>query len=180
MKLNYNKNFFKKVLLAAAIILIMSDSLKAQIKYSAKLEAGHLYYGTQLIRYERTENYSEDFITEERDGNEINLVNGLAFNKFLFAGIGIGYLNLSGTKGFTASLDTELLVSRKKLSPLINFKIGQSFLKNDMGRNKSSTFGEFEFGLNYRFIPVLSTYVKAGIQITQNTSFLAVRGGVRF
>jgi len=180
MLLNFSKNFYKKVFLIVPFILLLSYHLKGQIKYSAKLEACHLYYGSQLIRYERTENYPGDFLVKQRDGNEINLVNGIAFNKFLFAGIGISYLNLSGTKGFTTSLDAELLVSRKKLSPLFNFKIGQSFLKNQIGRNKSSTFGEFDFGVKYRFIPDLSTYIKLGIQITQNTSFLAVRGGIRF
>jgi len=173
-------NFYKKAFLAVPLIFQVSYNLNAQIKYSAKLEAGHLYYGSQLIRYERTENYPGDFLTKQRDGNEINLVNGIAFNKFLFAGIGFSYLNLSGAKGFTTSLEAELLVSRKKLSPLFNFRLGQSFLKNDQERNKSSTFGEFDFGLNYRFIPNHSTYIKVGVQITQNTSFLAVRAGLRF
>jgi len=152
----------------------------AQINYSAKVEYGHLYHGARIITFDRVAPYAGDFLTGKGGGNEINLVNGVAINRFLFIGIGLGYIKLNNAYGLTSSIDLEFFVSRKKLSPLFNFKIGQSFLKNDQGRNKSSTFGEFDLGLNYRFFPKLSTYVKVGIQITQNTSFPSIRGGVRF
>ncbi|KQM65291.1 hypothetical protein ASE74_10530 [Pedobacter sp. Leaf216] len=151
-----------------------------QVKYSAKAEFGHLYYGSQLIRYERVEPSTSDFLTDKGGGNEINLINGIILNRFLFMGIGLSYLKLNNANGVAPSLDVELLANQKKLSPLFNLKLGQSFLKNDMGRKKSSTFGEFDFGLNYHLVPQLSTYAKVGIQITQNTSFLSIRGGVRF
>lgn len=164
-------------LLLFTLVTINSYS---QVKYSAKAEYGHLYYGSQLIRYDRIEPYTGDFLTGKGGGNEINVVNGLIINRFLFVGIGLSYLKLKNADGLAPSFDAELLAGRKKLCPLFNFKIGQSFLKNNLGKNKSSTFGEFDFGLNYRFIPKLSAFVKAGIQITQNTSFLSIRGGVRF
>jgi len=162
------------------LFTLVTKNSYCQFKYSAKVEFGHLYYGSQLIRYDRVEPYAGNFLTGKGGFNEINLVNGIIINRFLFLGIGLSYLKLENAKGVAPSLDAELLAGRKKLSPLFNFKFGQSFLKNDLGRKKSSTFGEFDFGLNYRFIPELSTYVKVGIQITQNTSFLSMRAGVRF
>ncbi|MBT2562434.1 hypothetical protein [Pedobacter sp. ISL-64] len=171
-----------KVLKISFLLLftLVACNSYGQVKYSAKAEFSHLYYGSQLIRYDKVEPYTVDFLTGKGGGNEINLVNGLILNRFLFVGIGLSYLKLNNANGVAPSLDVELLADQKKLSPLFNFKLGQSFLKNELGRKKSSTFGEFDFGLNYHFIPELSTYVKVGIQITQNTSFLSIRGGVRF
>lgn len=111
-------------LLLFTLVTINSYS---QVKYSAKAEYGHLYYGSQLIRYDRIEPYTGDFLTGKGGGNEINVVNGLIINRFLFVGIGLSYLKLKNADGLAPSFDAELLAGQKNCAHSLILKLVKVF-----------------------------------------------------
>lgn len=152
---------------------------KSQIKYTAKVEYSSLEYITTLIRYE-TDRSDPYYLDERVNGKEINFVNGINIRERAIVGVGVSYLNFEKIKGFATTIDLEYLVLKTKLSPLLNFRYGRDYLKNQFDVHKSSAIGGFDFGINYKPIKVLQFYAKGGVVFTHNTSFYTWRGGIRF
>ncbi len=171
------KFFFTTLIFIGATL-----SLCAQIKYSGKLAYNNLDFKTTLIRYEAGPGFKGYFFDDRQNGKEISLVNGISYKNKFFAGIGLSYLNFEDDiKGFSATLDLEYLVLKTKLSPLINFKIGQSFLHNNkQNRNNNAGLGGLDVGLNYKIVKNIGFYFKTGFMITQNSSFGTLQAGFRF
>ena len=151
---------------------------KGQIKYTGRIEYSSMQYVSSIIRYES--DYGDPYYLDEKiNGKELNFVNGILIKKRGLLGMGISYLNLGEIKGFSTTLDAEYIPSKRKLSPLLNFRFGRSYLKNQYEVSKSATLAGADIGVNYKPFKILQFYLKAGFVITHNVGFYTWRGGIR-
>ncbi len=151
----------------------------AQVKYTGRVEYSSMRYLGTLVRYE-TDLGDPYYLDEGVNGGEINFVNGVLIKERGLVGLGISYLNFEKIKGFSTTLDLEYLPSKRKLSPLLNFRYGRSYLKNQYDVSKSSAIGGADIGINYKPLKILQFYITGGIVFTNNTGFFTWRGGIRF
>ena len=168
------KNYF--LLLVLFILPFISI---AQVKYSGRVEYSSLRYIGPLVRYE-TDRGDPYYMDERVNGKEINLVNGINLKDRVFMGIGISYLDFAKIKGFSTTLDLEYRVLKTKLSPLLNFRFGTNYLKNQYDVHKSAVMGGPDIGFSYKPFKMLSFYAKTGFVITHNVGFFTTRGGIQF
>ena len=168
-----------KSILLFFLLFAISFFSKAQFKYSGRIEYSSLQYVGTLVRYE-TDRGDPYYMDERVNGKEINFVNGINIKERTFVGIGISHLNFEKIKGFSTTLDLEYLLLKTKLSPLLNFRFGRDYLKNQYDVRKSSIIVGADFGVIYKPIKALNFYAKTGVFFTHNVSFYTWRGGIRF
>ncbi len=168
----------KKYGISILLQLLCIGAVQAQ--YSAKLETGYWVYNYRMIRVDPGPNWKGYYLHGKPDGADVNLVNGLAFaEKRMFAGVGIGYLNFAGISGVSFYADVEYLPLRKKLTPLLNLKIGRSHIWNQYDGGTATALTELTGGLNYKPGNKLGLFLKSGIAFTQQSMFIPVRLGLR-
>jgi len=168
-----------KNLFLILLFLVFPIFSKAQFKYSERIEYGNLDFGGRLVRYETDQGnpyYLEQFV----NGREINFVNGINIKDQTFIGIGVSHLAFGKIKGFSTTLDVEQLLLKTKLSPLLNFRFGRDYLKNQNNYHKSSILVGADIGLNYKPLKWISFYAKVGAFFTHTVGFYTLRGGIRF
>jgi len=151
----------------------------AQIKYTGRAEYSAMQYIGTLVKYE-TDRSDPYYLDERVNGMEINFVNGIILREKGMIGLGVSYLNFDKIKGLATTLDFEYLPSKRKLSPVLNFRYGRSYLKNQYDVRKSSAIGGADIGLNYKSGKLIQVFVKGGVAFLHNTGFFTWRGGLRF
>lgn len=156
-----------------------SEHLNAQLKYTARVEYSSLQYGATVIRYE-TDRGNPNFLNSGVNGREINVVNGVLIKERGLIGFGLSYLDFNNINGLSTTLDFEYLPSKRKISPLLNFRYGRAYLKSQNNTNRGSALGGADIGINYKAFKALQVYVKGGAVFTHNASFFTWRGGLRF
>lgn len=176
MKTSSTYLLFLKITLL--ITFLAPTELKAQFKYGAKVEVGRMSYLSRTIHYDGGSGSSlkRARLKEDQNGTEISIANGFRFREVLFVGVGLGYLNYEGAKGYSIYGDIEALTSKKKLAALFGFRAGTSNLN---GYKNSGTV-EFNAGINYRPIPKLRLYLKGGVAFAYSSSFAPIRIGIGF
>ncbi|MFD3002593.1 hypothetical protein ACFS7Z_19640 [Pontibacter toksunensis] len=166
------KNLILTLLLAAASY---STGL-AQVSHSGKIEFGYLKF--QNIN--RESDWIVDYIKGDYNGLDVNLVNSIRFKEKFTVGVGIGYLNILNKSGISLFSDFEYTPLKKKLSPLLNTKIGYSNTWNRYEDGTGTALIELGAGLSYRLTGRTRTYIQSGILFTQQSSFLPIKIGVQF
>jgi hypothetical protein len=151
----------------------------SQINYSMKAETGFLKYQYNTIDVDPGPNWKGYYLDEE-NGIDFNIVNSIDFKNKLFAGIGIGYLNFEGINGISVFSDFEYLPLKTRLTPLINLRIGYSHIWNQYENGTGTLLGEFGLGLNLRLTEKLDIYTESGFLMTQQSSLIPIRIGLRF
>ena len=106
-----------------SILLLACIKGNTQVSYTIKTEVGFLKYHRKLVTVDPGPNW-KGYNLNGDDGFDINFINGLFIKKRFFAGIGLGYLNFTGIHGMTIYSDFEYLALKKRLTPLVNMKIG--------------------------------------------------------
>ncbi|WP_209330378.1 hypothetical protein [Lunatimonas salinarum] len=150
----------------------------AQISYSIKVETGLLKYQYNTVDVDPGPNW-KGYYLHKQNGIDFNIINGIEVNKKLFAGIGIGYINVEGTNGFSTFSEVEYLPLKARLTPLVNLKIGYSHLWNQYENGTGTGLGEFGVGLNYRLAEKIGVYAKSGFTVTQQSLLIPIRLGIR-
>lgn len=159
------------------IAFLSVTELKAQFKYGGKIELGRMWYFTRTMTGGDSEpGYMPARLKEGQNGIEISAVNGFRFREVLFVGLGVGYLNYQGVKGYSIYGDIEALTSKKKLATIFGFRAGSSNLK---GYENSGTV-EFNIGVNYRPVPKIRLYLKGGLAFAHRSTYAPVRLGIGF
>lgn len=176
MKINATHTLLFKITLI--LIFLTNAELKAQFKYGAKVEVGRMSYLSRTIHYDggSVPNLKRYRLKEGQDGTEISAVNGFRFREVLFVGVGVGYLNYEGAKGYSIYGDLEALTSKKKWAALFGFRAGTSNIKG----YKNSGMVELNGGINYRPISQVRLYLKGGGSFAYSSSFATLRLGVGF
>jgi len=151
----------------------------SQINYSIKAETGFLKYRYNTIQIDAPPGWKGYYLDEE-NGLDFNIVNGINFNKKLFAGIGIEYLNFEKINGLSVFSDLEYLPLKTRLTPFINLRIGYSHIWNQYEHGTRTGLGEICLGLNFRLTDKIEIYAKSGYTFTQQSLLIPVTLGIRF
>ncbi len=150
----------------------------AQINYSIKTETGFLKYLNNTIQVDPGPNW-KGYNLFEKNGIDLNIVNGVYFKNQLFAGIGVGYFNFEGINGISVFSDLEYLLLKTRLRPLINLKLGYSHIWNQYENGTGTGLGEICVGLNYKLTEKIEIYAKSGFAMTQQSLLIPIRLGIR-
>jgi hypothetical protein len=163
------------------LLFILSSFLSiGQREYSGKIEFGYLKYQTQFIKVDPGPNWKGNYLNSSQNGIDINVTNGIRFNKKTFTGIGLGYLNLEGIHGFTAFVHVERVLMPLKISPLLGFKLGYNHIWNQYENGTGTAFLQFGVGVNYRISEKYDLSVKTGFQLMQMALLVPVHLGFSF
>lgn len=171
-------SIMKKITLLLLLVLISVIGC-AQVDYQLKIETGYMFYQFNTVQVDPGPNW-KGYHLEGENGIDFDVINGLAFKKKIFAGIGLGYLNFEGINGFTIFTNFEYLPFKTKLNPLLNMKFGYNHIWNQYENGTGSALGEIGLGLNYRLTERINIYVQSGILMTQQSLLVPFRIGFRF
>ncbi|MEQ9064884.1 MAG: hypothetical protein RIE58_11975 [Vicingaceae bacterium] len=171
-----NKKIF---FIAGLIAILIANQGYSQINYSIKAETGFLKYQFNTVKIDPGPNW-KGYYLDEKNGVDINIINGLDFKNKIFTGIGLGYLNFEGVSGFSIFSDFEYLPLTSRLAPLFNLKIGYSHIWNQYENGTGTGLGELYLGLNFRLTDNIDIYAKSGFSITQQSLLTPIRFGIRF
>lgn len=168
------------LILMISLIFILSNNGAAQIRYSGRLEAGYLPYLARTLTVDPGPNWKGYPLKSNQNGIELSAINGVRFKEKLFIGAGVGYLNYQGLSGYSIFGNVEYLVTRKKLSPLLNFRAGSSKIYNQYENGSTTGTLAFNFGLNYKATKKINLNLQGGIAFAFGASFTPIRFGIGF
>jgi len=138
-------------------------------------------YRYETVTYEPGTSWKGYYLSKNQNGLCFNSVHGLNFfNKKLFTGIGLGYLNFEGINGLSVFADIDYLPFKTKLTPFVNLKIGYDHIWNQYVNGTGSNHTELNLGLKYSINDKSSIYVKGGMLFTQQAFLLPFTIGMKF
>jgi hypothetical protein len=166
------------------VLFTYAEIAFGQVKYSLNLEAGHLQFRNTIVDVDPGPNWQGHSL-DERNGYELSLINGIIFREKFNLGLGVSYNGFYTPSfptyhGLAGFLNFEYANYQKKLSPLINLKLGSGHLWNQYDKGTRNFYGEISAGPMIRLSPKAQLYVKTGFMIQQQASIIPVRIGVRF
>jgi hypothetical protein len=163
------------------LLFVLSSFLSiGQREYSGKIEVGYLKYGTMFIKVDPGPNWKGNYLNNEQNAVDINLTNGIRFNKKTFTGLGLGYLNFEGIHGFTAFANVERVLMPFKISPIFGFKLGYNHIWNQYENGTGTSFFQLGIGMNYRIFEKYNLSIKTGFQLMQMAILIPVNVGFSF
>ncbi len=160
-------------------ILFAAQEGYSQVNYSIKAETGFLTYQFNTIDVDPGPNWKGYYLDGE-NGFDLSITNGIEYKEKLYAGVGVGYLNYEGINGFSVFSDFEYLPLKRRLSPLVNLKIGYNHIWNQYEGGTGTALGELGIGVNYKLTDRFGIYAKSGVLMTQQSLLIPIRIGLRF
>jgi hypothetical protein len=85
-------------------------------------------------------------------------------------------LNYKQINGYAIFGDLEYVAGKNKISPIVNLKIGKSYV-NNIGDN---TIVDFSGGVEHKVGKKLSLQYKTGLRFVHHSIFLPIRIGAKF
>jgi hypothetical protein len=159
--------------------ILLAHKVEAQVSFWGKLEGGYLGFQHATIDIDPGPGWQGMYL--ETSGLEVSVTGGLSFaSQHLFAGLGMGYLNFQCVHGILAFTDFEYLPLKKRISPLVNLRLGYSHLWNQYEGGTGTLLASVGAGVNYRMTSRLSLYLKSGVMITQQALLLPATIGLRY
>jgi hypothetical protein len=89
-------------------------------------------------------------------------------------------LIIPGIDGVAIFGDLEYVPLKKRLTPILNLRLGYNHIWNQYEGGKGTMHTEFGLGINYKIKENLGLYIKSGIMITQQSLFLPLTLGFRY
>lgn len=169
----------RKMFFIICILLLIGVNAYSQVNYSIKVETGYIKYQTKIVQVEPGPDWKGYYLDNE-NGIDLNVINGIKYKDKFYAGLGLGYVNFEGKNGWSIFSDFEFLPLKTRLTPLINLKIGYNHISNQYKNGTGTELIEFGFGLNYRLTKELGVHIKSGLLMTQQSSLIPIRLGLRF
>lgn len=171
----------KHLLTTFFLLFIVAFITKAQNSYSGKIESGFLKFMNNTVQIDPGPGWEGYNLNEEQNGIDINMINGITiFKEKVFLGIGLGYLNFEGIDGISVFSDIEYLPLKSRFTTLLNLKIGYDHIWNQYDGGKGTALTEFGVGVNFKLTEELNIYLKSGLLLTQQSSLVPIRIGIRF
>ncbi|MFD2035076.1 hypothetical protein ACFSKL_09755 [Belliella marina] len=166
------------------LFLAYGEIALGQAKYSLNIEAGHLQFRNTLFDVDPGPNWKGHDLSG-RNGYELSVINGIILREKLNVGLGISYNGFYAASsptyhGIAAFFNLEYANYMKKVSPLINLKLGNGHLWNQYENGARNFYGEITAGPMIKLSPKVQLYAKTGIMIQQQASLIPIRVGVRF
>lgn len=162
------------------ILLLFSAKTQSQTKYGLKLEVGFLKFLNTTINVDPGPNWKGYYLDGNRDGIDINVINGVTFNEKIYTGIGFGFQNFEGIDGITVFGDLCVTPFISKLSPMISFKVGFDHLWNQYENGTRTVLAEIGGALKYKLKNKQQIFLQSGLMLTQQSALLPLRLGVIF
>jgi hypothetical protein len=166
--------------LPTLLLLLVSTTAYAQLRYAAKVETGYLSYQYRTIIVEPGPNWRGYNLKKNQSGIDLNWINGVLIQKQLYLGLGVGYTNFDGINGYSVFTDFDGILLKTKLSPLLSIKAGYNHIWNQYEKGTGTGLVELSIGLNYNVSRKSSLYLKSGILWVQQAQFIPIRAGIRF
>jgi hypothetical protein len=119
----------KTLVAILALVLCLPMITKAQTSYSRQFEVGYQHYLFRTITVDAGPNWKGYNLDNRQNGFNLTSVNGITFkDRKLFTGIGLGYLNFEGINGVAIFGDITYLPLKKRVTPLLNFRLGYNHI----------------------------------------------------
>ncbi|MCH7414067.1 hypothetical protein MM213_11250 [Belliella sp. R4-6] len=155
-----------------------------QAKYSLNIEAGHLQFRNTIVDVDPGPNWQGHPLSD-RNGYELSVINGIIFRDKFNLGLGISYMGFyaassSTHHGLAAFFNFEYANYKKKVSPLVNLKLGTGLLWNQYENGSRNFYGEITAGPMIKLSPKTQLYAKTGMMIQQQASVIPIKIGLRF
>ncbi len=171
----------KHLLTIFALVLGSTLMTKAQTVYSGRIETGYQHYLLKTITVDPGPNWKGYNLDNRQNCFNFASVNGLTFNdRNLFTGIGLGFYNFEGIDGVAIFGDLEYLPLKKRVTPLLNLRLGYNHIWNQYEGGTGTMHTEFGLGINYKIKEKFGLYIKSGILITQQSFLLPLTLGFRY
>ncbi len=171
----------KTLLTTFALLLCLTMATKAQTSYSGRIEIGYLNYFFRTITVDPGPNWKGYNLDNRQNGFNFTSVNGVTFkDRKLFTGIGLGYLNFEGIDGVAMFGDLEYLPLKKRLTPILNLRLGYNHIWNQYEGGTGTMHTEFGLGINYKIKEKFGLYIKSGILMTQQSFLLPLTLGFKY
>lgn len=162
------------------IFLLIGAKAQSQAKYGLKLEVGFLKFLNTTINVDPGPNWKGYYLYDNRDGIDINVINGIIFNEHLFTGIGFGFQNFEGIDGITVFGDLCVTPFINKLSPMLSFKVGIDHIWNQYENGTLTVLAEIGGALKYKLKNKQQIFLQSGLVLTQQSALLPLRLGIIF
>lgn len=170
-----------KSFIITGLIILASHSMGfSQARYSGKVELGYLKFNSTMIDVDPGENWKGYYLNSDQNGVNVSLINGVKFKEKFFAGAGVGYINFEGINGIAIFSDFEYIPLKKRVSPILNTKIGYSHIWNQYENGTGTALVELGAGVNYQLYERMSVYIQSGFLLTQQSSLIPLKVGVHF
>ena len=152
----------------------------SQSSYSGKVESNYLLFQSHLVKYELAVGATyESLKILDENCFEIYTSHGIKRSDIFYFGLGLLYINGAGQNVLGCGFDFEIAPVRKKVTPLVNLRLGNTFLLTP-GRGRSS----FDFGLlggvGLKVDKKKLITLKTGFRLAQESSFIPLSLGFRF
>jgi len=167
-------------ILIIIILLQFSNGLNAQNSSCKAIELSYLSYQFALIQYDVDEDWLGYNLPNNENGINFNFSYGKIMKEKLLFSLGLGYLNFESIHGLEIFSNLRYLVLKRKLSPLINWRVGYNHIWNQYENGKGTAFTDFGAGFNLKFNQKLSISIQTGFLFSQQVLFVPARIGVNF
>ncbi len=172
---------FIKLLLSIMFILVPKWDAMAQITYSGKLEVGYLNFQHTIVDIDPGPGWKGYNLDNNQNGKELNFANGISFWETKgFAGLGFGYQNFEGIDGIACYSEFQYKPLNRKLSPLFNLMLGYDHIWNQYENGTGSILFEPTIGVDFKVTKKISIFLRSGLLVTQQSSFLPFIIGIGF
>lgn len=167
-------------ILITIILLHFSFRTDAQNSNFKAMEVSYLSYQFALIQYDVDENWLGYNLPNNENGANLNFSYGKIMKEKLFFSLGLGYLNFESIHGAEIFSNLRYLVLNRKLSPLINWRVGYNHIWNQYEGGKGRAFTDFGAGFNLKFNKKISISLQSGFLFSQQALFVPARLGLNF
>lgn len=163
------------------LLLFLNLGVFGQVQKQIKIETGYNYYIFNSVYVKPGPNWKGYYLREGDNGFDISFVPGKYFeNNNLFLGVGFGVENLGGYNGFKIYGDMEFFNNHKKVSPILNLKMGYHKLYNQYEGGSDTILLEINVGPQFNFTEKSSIFIKTGFTVTMQSLMVPLRVGIRF
>lgn len=169
-----------KFILSIFILCLFQARLGAQINYTGAIESSGLLNKITLVRVDPGPGWRGYYLEDAQQGFSISTVHGIAIKHHVFIGLGLSYLNFQGIHGYSIFGNFNYQILKRKVSPLIGMKLGSSHIYNQYDSGTRTPFFELNGGFNVYISEKQSLYMKSGITVTQQCSFIPITLGYQF
>lgn len=171
----------KTLLTTLVLLLCLTMTTKAQTSYSGRLETGYINYLSRTFTVDPGPNWKGYNLDNRQNGFNVTSINGVTFkDRKIFTGIGLGYFNFDGIDGVAIFGDLEYLPFKKRVTPVLNLRLGYNHIWNQYEGGSGTIHTEFGLGINYKIKENFGLYIKSGIMITQQSFLLPLTLGIRY
>jgi hypothetical protein len=169
-----------RLCLSILLVCVCGSVASAQVTYSGKVEVGYLRYMSNTIQVDPGPGWRGYYLNNNQNGVDLSFSNGIRYKEKLFAGVGISYLNFESMPGMSVFSDFEYTPFTRRVSLLLNTKLGYSHLWNQYENGTGTALVELGAGISFKITERWDMYLKSGLLVTQQSALFPLKAGVRF